>query len=197
MGLFGKARGLFSTPQFTEKLAAIGGTLRDDDGGRSAYAYQALQERRRQEEQQAQQQQQAREFDWQDWVKREQWKRDNPEPRQAQPYRFEDNAGNVYEYDGNGTPKPIFIDPNDRTYVQDGQLVKVPNVVRQQQSRPAIGATIQLDGLGGGAPTPQAVPMSGAPRRVSARELNALVTRHGTLEVEQMIKSGQIVIGGN
>ena len=44
---------------------------------------------------------------------------------------FEDNAGNRFRYDkSTGMPideKPVFVDPNERVYFQDGAMVRVPN----------------------------------------------------------------------
>lgn len=73
-----------------------------------------------------------------DWQYEQDYKRANPEPGSA--YRTEDNAGNVWELDpATGQFKTIFTDPNDKVFMQDGQMVTVPNRVRAQQA-PAIPA---------------------------------------------------------
>jgi hypothetical protein len=57
------------------------------------------------------------------------WRDQHENP--TQPYRFEDNAGNVYERDPTtGENRLIFTDPNDKIFMQDGQMVTVPNRVR-------------------------------------------------------------------
>lgn len=43
------------------------------------------------------------------------------------PYRFEDNAGNVWELGADGKPKRIFTDMAPKQYFQDGQFVTVSN----------------------------------------------------------------------
>jgi hypothetical protein len=45
----------------------------------------------------------------------------------AQPYRFEDNAGNVWERGQDGENRRIFTDLAPKQFVQDGQVVTVPN----------------------------------------------------------------------
>lgn len=50
-----------------------------------------------------------------------------------QPYRTEDSAGNVHERQPDGSFKPIFVDPNERTFFDPAQnrVVTVPNSLRQ------------------------------------------------------------------
>lgn len=89
------------------------------------------------------------------------------DPQSQSPYRFEDNAGNVYERDpATGENKLIFTDPNDKMFMQDGQLVTVPNRVR---TPPTAGAPQipqapvgNLRPLTGGAPAPATPPFGGA-----------------------------------
>ena len=76
----------------------------------------------------------SRLYDENTWMAHEKWKRDNPGPESLQ--YFDDNAGNRYSYNAaTGEQKPIFIDPNDKTYMDNGQLVTVPNVVRQRMGQ--------------------------------------------------------------
>lgn len=71
-----------------------------------------------------------------------------------QPYRTEDSAGNVHERQPDGSFKPIFVDPNDRTFFDPSanRVVTVPNRVREQQQPPppeaiqALRANPQLRG---------------------------------------------------
>lgn len=126
-----------------ERLNAIGGTLRDDDSGQAIANYQQLQQQRAESEAKAQQAQAERETKFTDWQRQYDYQRANPTASAAQPYRFEDNAGNVYERDAaTGQNRLIFTDPNDKTYIQDGQLVKVTNVVRQGQAAPSQTPTV-------------------------------------------------------
>jgi hypothetical protein len=68
---------------------------------------------------------------------------------------FEDNAGNRFRYDKTtGMPideKPIFVDPNERVFVQDGAVVRVPNTFRQQSGMPRVSNRQEYDALPPGA----------------------------------------------
>lgn len=89
-----------------------------------------------------------------DWVWKKEWERDNL-PRETAPYRTEDNAGNVWEMGADGQFKPIFVDPNDKQFIQDGQLVTVPNRVRSQREAsagPRVGAIVNGHRFKGGDP---------------------------------------------
>lgn len=119
----------------------IGDTLLQYNGMDAVYApQQAAQQKAAMDAQQAQA---DRETKFADWRRQYDYQRENPEPSAAQPYRFEDNAGNVYERDAaTGQNRLIFTDPNDKQFIQDGQLVKVTNVVRQQQQQGAQSPTV-------------------------------------------------------
>ncbi len=78
--------------------------------------------------------QQRRQDDRAEW----QYRQDNAKST-ASPYRTEDNAGNVWEMGEDGQFKPIFTDPNDKVFMQDGQMITVPNRVRSAApSAPAV-----------------------------------------------------------
>jgi hypothetical protein len=72
---------------------------------------------------------------------------------------FDDGAGNRYRQNkrtGAVDPTPVFIDPNDRQFVVDGQLVKVPNALRPGgQQPPEVLDTLPPHArpIGGGAPS--------------------------------------------
>lgn len=51
----------------------------------------------------------------------------NPMPSNAQPHRWEDNAGNVWELGADGNPKRIFTDKVPKYYVQGNRAVQVQN----------------------------------------------------------------------
>lgn len=60
-----------------------------------------------------------------------QWEWQNKPKDPVNPQYFDDNAGNRYSFDPvTGEKKTIFIDPNDKQFIQDGQLITVPNVLR-------------------------------------------------------------------
>lgn len=113
---------------------ALGGLLGNGPG---LYAKSVLQ--RQETEQEAAQYERRRADAYADWEKRQRFKMDNPDP--GNPYRFEDNAGNVYERGPDGQNRLIFTDPNDKVFMQDGQMITVPNRVRGQSSvAPGVGS---------------------------------------------------------
>lgn len=93
--------------------------------------YAPMAERQREREGQEAAYQRRRADDYADFERKERFKMANPDP--GNPYRFEDNAGNVYERDPvTGQNRLIFTDPNDKVFMQDGQMITVPNRVRTQ-----------------------------------------------------------------
>lgn len=61
------------------------------------------------------------------------------------PYRWEDNAGNVWERGPDGQNQRIFTDAIPKMYVQGDQAITIPNPYATQgggQQRPEIGATL-------------------------------------------------------
>lgn len=106
-----------------ERLASLGALLRDDPG-----VFDAYQNRRAQmQEHEAQMQaaQQRAEAENQQWYQHEDYKNTHQPP--PQPYRTEDNAGNVWEIGADGVPKRIFTDQIPKMYVQGDQAVQIPN----------------------------------------------------------------------
>jgi hypothetical protein len=100
-------------PQKRDTLRRIAGYFADFTAGlagqQGPYASMLAQQ-----QDQAEKQRQAsleRSTEWEDWVRREQWKRDNPS---AQPYRWESNDGDVYELGPGGQPTRVFDDPAPR-----------------------------------------------------------------------------------
>lgn len=130
-------------------LGAIGDAFTRSDNTQNMVAGAFEQQRR--QKLIAQQAQLRRQQEWEDWVAKEQYKSLH---HRADPYRFEDNAGNVYERGEDGQNRLIFTDPNDKQFVVDGQLVTVPNAVRAQ-SQPSSPPV--LDNL-----PPNAKPIGGA-----------------------------------
>lgn len=125
-GLFGRDSALWKV------LGTFGDAFNDE--GPPIYTQNLLAKQRAQDETAQYERQRADKRA--DWQYEQDYKRDNPEP--GNPYRFEDNAGNVYERGQDGQNNLIFTDPNDKVYMQDGQMITVPNRVRTQQA-PAGG----------------------------------------------------------
>lgn len=94
----------------------------------------------------------------------------NPKPSTAQPYRFEDNAGNVWQVGPTGQPERIFTDSVPKYYIQGDQAIQIANPFLQgggDQSVSGMGApdTLPPDfdfGEGGSASAPNSFP-SGNP----------------------------------
>lgn len=170
---------------------------------------------------QAQQEQLAEEQRWREKLQMEAAER----RANRTPYRTEDNAGNVHQLDEEtGQFKPIFVDPNDKQFVVDGQLVKVPNALRggaQAAPAPPEGAISMLRGnpslrgdfdakygpgaadriLGGGA-TPQQAghTLGGAARtqmisRGEAQRIQQSLGPNGQAQFQQWVRDNGIQIG--
>lgn len=54
--------------------------------------------------------------------------------QQQAPYRFEDNAGNVWQIGADGQPTRIFTDRIPKMYIQGDQAVQVPNPFADEAS---------------------------------------------------------------
>lgn len=104
------------------KLGDIGAILQDNSG----QAYDRIQERRTA----PLVEQMKRQAEYDDFVRKEQWKRDNPAPSDSIDIR-EDNAGNMWRFDKRTgqalDDKPVFVDRAGKTIVHDGMRIDVPN----------------------------------------------------------------------
>ena len=184
----------------------IAGTLGDfllqQSGMAPVYAPQMqLRHRAEQEEAQYQRRQQDEQATW---MEREQWKRANPS-REANPYRFEDNAGNVYERGQDGQNQLIFTDPNDKTFMNGNQLVTVPNVVRQQQgggvvegataTNPTTGEKVQFRG-GQWIPMGGAAPAGARPFAERGGFVPPMRLRNGAMTSGRRTPEGNRAVGG-
>lgn len=126
------------------KLIALGGALQGDT--RAIPAFLAQQQALQQQAAQFAQQRRLKSLEDARWYEREQFKIANREPRQ--PYRFEDNAGNVWSHDqATGQNTRIFTDSAPKIYFQDGAMVRVPNpyTSSQQSGGYAEGTVIEND----------------------------------------------------
>lgn len=104
-------------------LGVLADTLAGAAGQPGPYAAQM--QRKRDMEYAAQQQEQQREAGFADWQRRFAYQQEHAKP--ASPYRFEDNAGNVWELGQDGQPKRIFTDQAPKQYMVDGQFIQVAN----------------------------------------------------------------------
>lgn len=69
-----------------------------------------------------------REAELQDYGRKLEMQNDPRYAKPSSPYRFEDNAGNVWEMGGaDPTPRRVFTDMAPKQYVQDGMLITAPN----------------------------------------------------------------------
>lgn len=71
--------------------------------------------------------QRRRSLDMSDWQAKYDYEAKNPRPSSAQPYRWEDNAGNVWERGPDGSNQRIFTDVVPKFYVQGDQAVQIGN----------------------------------------------------------------------
>lgn len=152
MGIFGGIKKAFGDRDFGERLLAAGAIVNGDFG--TAGQLRALGQRRRDEQSEAQAKAQQAEMAVAALVRQ-----GIPEPdaraivasgaadtvmgqrfgnNARQPYRVEDNAGNVHEMQPDGSFKPIFIDRNPRTYFDPSQnrVVTVPNTYATEGQEP-------------------------------------------------------------
>lgn len=109
-----------------EKLAMIGSVLAGDGGNSPALAPYIL---RRQQELLAQRQQQEREYDWQDWQRKQEWEAAHRPP--AAPHYWETNDGSLAMVGPDGQPKVLYKDPTPKTEYQtvrnpDGTITVYP-----------------------------------------------------------------------
>ncbi len=73
-------------------------------------------------------------------------------PKAGNPYRFEDNAGNVWEIGDDKQPRRIFTDEIPKMYIQGDQAINVPNPWATQGAPTApVGKLTPLGGAGGNA----------------------------------------------
>lgn len=78
--------------------------------------------------------------DREDFLFQQEWKRDNPEPRQ--PYRWESNNGSLMEIGPDGVPRTVYADPTPKmNFIPDGmgggQWVAVPTAAPAKMASPA------------------------------------------------------------
>lgn len=118
--------GFFSEGGTGRNIAGyLGDYLAQLGGARPIYAPVMQQ---RQAIQQAERQRQvSRQNDWEDFVRQYDYQVKNPKPSTAQPYRWEDNAGNVWERGLDGQNQRIFTDVVPKYYVQGDKAVQITN----------------------------------------------------------------------
>lgn len=137
------------------------------------------------------------------------------------PYRIEDNAGNVQELQPDGSFKPIFIDRALRQFLQDGQLVTVPNpymggaapsgpppeAVQELRTNPALAPQFdEVFGPGAAArllsptientPAPELGP-NGMPTVLTRQQYQAIVAAKGLAATEDWARRNNVTVSGN
>jgi hypothetical protein len=164
-GLFGMLGGI-NFDDLSGRLARAQAYIDGDWGAAQSITTQS--DLQRQAEAQRQQSLDKREADYADFVRKEQWRRDNPQP--GNPYRFEANDGDVYELGPDGQPRRLFDDPSPKmNFIPDGmgggQWVPIPTGAPQgmgaaQPNRKVIGGKTYEQRNGQwfevGGPTPSA-----------------------------------------
>lgn len=145
-------------------LGVIGDAMQVFGGGQATYM-QGVQEQQQRAElmrQRAMQAQQERETSWQDYVRKQEYERANPNP--GNPHYWEMNDGSLGRVGPDGKPEVVYKDPTPKTtYVTadngDGTKTIVPIVNGVPQmggaARPQVGAVIADPRKGGqtGAPS--------------------------------------------
>lgn len=83
--------------------------------------------------------------DREDWQWKQEYEAAHPKPQQ--PYRTEDNVGNVWEIGPDGQPRRIFTDTTPRYYIQGDRAVEIPNPYVGQQNAPIqpVGQLTPID----------------------------------------------------
>lgn len=83
--------------------------------------------------------------DREDWQWKQEYEAAHPKPQQ--PYRTEDNVGNVWEIGADGQPRRIFTDTTPRYYIQGDRAVEIPNPYVGQQNAPIqpVGQLTPID----------------------------------------------------
>lgn len=180
-------------------MGSIGDALREANGLEASYGPSMMLQR--QQQLAAQRQQQDREYDWQDWQRKQEWERANPKPSTAQPYRWEDNAGNVWEYGQDGQPKRIFTDTVPKYYIQGDQALQIPNPYATQgasQNRPKIGETVRLDQLDSPSISNTPAPQTGAngfPATLTRDQYQAVVNQMGQAATDAWMARNNVRLG--
>lgn len=103
-----------------------------------------------------------RDAKFEEWKRQFDYERANPKPSQAQPYRFKNNEGDLFELGDNGQASLLYDDPTPKIDWQsvdngDGTKTLVPIIrgqtpgMAQPKQRPALGTVIDDPRKGGGA----------------------------------------------
>lgn len=132
-------------------IGVIGDAMQVFGGGQATYMNSVREQQQRAElmRERAMLAQQERQTGWQDWVAKENYKRENPEP--GNPHYWEMNDGSLGRIGPNGQPEVVYKDPTPKTtYITadngDGTKTFVPVVNGVPQmggpARPQVGAVI-------------------------------------------------------
>lgn len=170
------------------KAAAIGGALRDGDGGRSIAEFHRMNQMREQAAQNAQMQQQQamaeRENAYQDWIRKQEYERNNPKP-----------VNNDTENDIN-LMRELLPPDQFQQYMMNNhinpQFFTGPDGRRYANPTMPTAPVGRLTPIG---PAQQPTGQFSAPQMtVSPMELDALVRKFGPNEVQRRLDSGQVAV---
>lgn len=183
----------------TTILGSIGDYLMQVNGLQPTFAPSQM--LRRQQELIQQRAEQQRKYDLEDYVSKLKLKQQYDPSPGPQPYRTEDNVGNVWEIGPDGNAKPIFIDKTPKYYIQGDQALQIPNPYATQgapQNRPKIGETVRLDQLGGpsisNTPAPQTGD-NGFPATLTRDQYQAVVNEMGQAETDAWMARNNVRLG--
>lgn len=177
-------------------LSQIFANMGNTGGGQSPVWQAANQQQ--QERTQAEQQRQQAQAAFENARRAHQMDRqfDNANPSPSQPYRTEDNVGNVWEIGPDGQPKLIFTDKTPKYHIQGDQAIEIPN---QYANQPATGGT--LGGAYGGLPPgytvrqQSAAPAAGG-QSITQEMWNGAVSSLGAQGAEEWRRRNNITVGG-
>lgn len=141
------------------------------------------------------QRQQQRQMDWEDWTRKYEYERSNPKPSNAQPYRWEDNAGNVWQYGAGGQPERIFTDVVPKYYVQGDQAVQIANpYLNQSAPTKPVGRLTPIEPTMQNTPAPQ-TGANGFPSVLSPQQYQATVNAMGKEKTDAWMQRNGIRMG--
>lgn len=108
-------------------MGSIGDALREANGLEASYGPSMMLQR--QQQLAAQRQQQEREYEWQDWQRKQEWEATHRPP--SAPHYWETNDGSLAMVGPDGQPKVLYKDPTPKTEYQtvrnpDGTITVYP-----------------------------------------------------------------------
>lgn len=195
-----KSGGFFGQGGIGRGIAGtVGDWLQQVNGIEPTYGPSMLLQR--QQQLAAQRAEQQRKYDLEDYVSKLKLKQQYDPSPGPQPYRTEDNVGNVWEIGPDGNAKPIFIDKTPKYYIQGDQALQIPNPYATQgasQNRPKIGETVRLDQLDSPSISNTPAPQTGAngfPATLTRDQYQAVVNEMGQAETDAWMARNNVRLG--